>query len=362
MSSPFSLYNTPLSGPGNASGLQSSSDSDPESDVVESPDRCAPSSEADLSAGWMFSGSYSIDRADLSSSPKFDTTILSNLFEERARIAPVKLEHMIIFANKIFDVKNRLPAVSIRGYIHGKRTSMSVWQAWLGQDILWTACSGVGRSDEYNEDIIRSEDPDSPWFVLGKYGVRKRFDVQGRTFYFEASLEIDVQDSSRSEDGEASYILQLVKEKFMDIVELNKNNDFQRNGARYVLVQCDTRQLAHASAGSTLTVFIQGFVQCMQNNKLRKWQNWLSAHWDTVPGGLCGFQMYEDAISESSTWTTIFEFGVLVNNNSGRKAAAQASGVRLRSPKYSFVRDQYCTVAAVKQFSCSYINYSIGFV
>ncbi len=95
---------------------------------------------------------------------------------------------------------------------------MSFWKAWLGQDIFWTACSGVGRSDEYKEDIIRSEDPDSPWFVLGKYGVRKRFDVQGRAFYFEASLEIHVQDSSHSEDGEASYILQLVKEKFMDTV------------------------------------------------------------------------------------------------------------------------------------------------
>jgi hypothetical protein len=114
---------------------------------------------------------------------------------------------------------------------------------------------------------------------------------------------------------------------FMDTVDLKEGDDFQAKGARFVLVQCDTRQLALESAGSTVSVSIQGFLQCkLTDNHVL--QHWLIAQWDTAPGGLCSFQLFEDAISESSTWTMIYEFCVLGKNNPGRKAAAQASGVQ----------------------------------
>ena len=359
MSSPFSLDNTPHSG--NASGLESSLNSDPESDVEpESTDRSphsstvsvtSTSSEAVLSSGWMLSGSYTIDHAGSSSRLEVPVSLLNALFQERARHSPVRMEHMIIFANKFCDIKNHLCTVSIRGYIYGKRAPMSVWKAWLGQDILWTPCSNIARSDEYSEDVIRSEEQDSPWFVVGKYGSRKGFQVQGTAFCFQAWLDIDVHDISGSEDCEASYMLQLVQKAFMDTVDLEEGDDFQTRGATFVLVQCDTRQLAHASAGSTVSVSIQGFIQCKRTD-IHVWQHWIIAHWDTAPGGLCGFQMFEDAISESSTWTTIYEFGVLGKNNPGRKAAvqaaAQASGVQSRAPNFSFVRDHYSAVAAVQ--------------
>ncbi len=102
--------------------------SDPESDVEsESTDRLphsltvsvtSTSSEAVLSSGWMLSGSYTIDHAGSSSRLEVPVSLLNALFQERARHSPVRMEHIIIFANKFCSIRNHLCTVSIRSYIY----------------------------------------------------------------------------------------------------------------------------------------------------------------------------------------------------------------------------------------------------
>ena len=354
MNFPFSLDNTSLSL--DASGSESSSNSDPKSvHGRESPD-CSlfdghgvASNEAVLSTEWMFSGSYVVDMA--SNPVEFSSQFLNGHFQQLALCAPVSLDHMIVFANAHIKETNRVYSVSIRGYIYGNKTSMSAWKAWLGQKLLWTPLSDIGLSDEYDEDLTRAEDPDKAWFVLGKYGRRSRFRILCKAFYFEVNLYVDVPESIGSDDGEASYILQLVKTEFMAAVD-NGKDTFQSKGAEFVLVQCDTRPLADASTGSTVCVPIQGFLQAKKTD-LQTWIDWLEARWSVAPGGLCGLEDFEKAISESSPWETIYTFGKLGKNNTGRKAAAQASGVQSRVLHcvllLVFIRDQCCAAAVVAQ-------------
>ena len=321
-------------------------DNDAESGA-ESPSKngaASLSSEALLSTGWMFTGTYVADIA--SETADLTPLFLDSLFKKLAQHTPVNFDHMIIFADSNISETDRVFEISIRGYVCGKRTSMSIWKAWLGQRILWTPLMNVQLSDEYIADSMRAEDLNSEWFVLGKYGQRKRFRVFCRAFYFEALLDVDIQENDNCDDCEANYILQLVRKKFMDTASVDQ---FQIKGAEFVMVQCDVRQLADASPGSTVSVPIQGFLQSKKTD-LQTWNDCFRAEWSTAPGGLCGLEEFERAVSESSTWEPIYRFGDLKKNNNGRTAAAQASCVH--SPAQycplllEFFRGQCCPAAA----------------
>ena len=346
MSSPFSLAaNNPYS------ESDGESDLSPDSPTVDV--HCVASSEELSSTGWMFTGSYVVDMA--SNPAQFSAIFLDDLFKKLAQSTPVYIEHMILFVNSRNTAKNRVYSSSIRGYVHGTRTSMTKWKAWLGvrQPIMWTPLLNISLSDEYIEDSIKAEDPSSTWFILGKYGPRKRFRCQCTAFYFETSLDIDFPESSGSDDGEASYILQLVETEFKATVDIN---GFRSKGAEYVLVQCDARQLVDASAGSTVSVSIQGFIQSKQTD-LQTWNDWFDARWSIAPGGLCSLEGFEEAISESSPWETIYTFGVLGKNNAGRKAASQASCVQSRAQHYySFVTSAVPPSPQRSRFVCSFIS------
>ena len=353
MSSPFSLDNASLNS--NASSLksppnndpESSSDSDPESDGDsrnDGPDLSpqqsfcltgdghdVASSQAISSTEWMFSGSYIVDMR--SNPAQFSVEFVRGLIEELARKPTVFIYHMVIFVDSNINQTHWMHSVSLRGYIHGKKTTMSVWKEWIGQkELVWIPLSRIGTSDEYNEDLMRSQDPESTWHLLGKYGKRKRFQVICTAFCFEATLDIDVPERSGSHDDEASDILEIVQAKFNDTLSMDEKDEisFQSKGATFVLVQCDSvdiQQLADASPGSTRSVSIQGFIQSKLTD-LQTWRDWFDALWSTARGGLCGHPDFENATSESSTWVPIYTFGMLKKNNHGRCAAhKQASGV-----------------------------------
>ncbi len=274
------------------------------------------------STGWMFNGSVAIDFS--SNTADFTPQDLHNSFKAAVRTTPVILEHMIIFADLRNSQNNRVFLTSIRGYAFGKLTSKSKWEAWL-QSTSWTPLSNVGVSDEYKADILQAEDPTSSWFILGKYGSRDRFRVRSRAFYYVDHLEIYIQDSLGCEDGEASWTLQLVREKLMKTVDIDS---FLSKGAHFVLAQCNVQQLAEASPGSTVRVPIQVFLQSKQTD-VSTWQRQASetAIWNIAPGGLCGLGEFIGATSDSCPWTTIYQFGELKKNNNGRMTDKQASGL-----------------------------------
>ena len=335
MSSPFSLEND----------HEELSDSGSEFAPDQSP--CSPTnddesgSKAVLSTKWMFTGSMTMDMSQHNNahcSPEF----LDDLFSQRAKKTPVFIEHMIIFMNQHISERNHLNTVSISGYVDGKLSSRSKWEAWLGHQILWTPLSDIECSDEYKTDCIRSQDQSSPWSVLGKYGKRSRFRVRCKAFYFEALLDVEYQKRNCLVDGEASHLLQLVRDEFMRTIDINL---FASKGADFVLVQCDLKKLADASAGSTLSVPIQGFIQSKPTD-LQTWVDWFDAVWSIAPGGLCSLEEFQMATSESesNTWEPIYRFGELKKNNHGRMAAKQASVIPSHAqPPITRVRDRCCT-------------------
>jgi hypothetical protein len=333
MSSPFSLQND----------HEELCDSDFESAPDQSPcsptDDLASSGDAILSAKWMFAGSFTVDMSQHNNA-NFSMEFLDDLFRTRAKKTPVNIEHMVIFLHQEIFERNHLRTATIRGYVHGKRTSISKWEAWLGHPILWTPFSDIASSDEYKTDCYQSQDPSTPWSVLGKYGKRTRFQVLCTAFYFETLLDVPIQEGNGLDDGEASHILQLVRDEFMCSVDINV---FASKGADFVLVQCDIKSLADASAGSTVSVPIQGFIQSKKID-LQTWVDCFEAVWSIAPGGLCGLEEFEIATSESSTWEPIYQCGELKRNNRGRMAAKQASIIPSHAqPPITRVRDRCCT-------------------
>jgi hypothetical protein len=341
MSSPFSLQND----------HEESCDSDSESAPDQSPcsptDDLASSGDAIISTKWMFAGSFTVDMRQHNNA-NFSQEFLDDLFRKRAKKSPVHIEHMVIFVSQDISERNHLRTAPIRGYVHGRRTSRSKWEAWLGHPIQWTPFSDIESSDEYKTDCYQSQDPSTQWEVLGKYGKRTRFQVFCRAFYFEALLDVPIQEVNGLDDGEASHILQLVRDEFMSTIDIN---DFASKGADFVLVQCDIKSLADASAGSTVSVPIQGFVQSKQID-IQTWDDWFDAVWSVAPGGLCGLEEFEMATSESSTWEPIYRFGELKRNNRGRIAGEQASVIPSHAqPPITRVRDRCCT--ALHTASCA---------
>jgi hypothetical protein len=87
----------------------------------------------------MFTGPYTIHLADASSSG-LEAKILRILFQEHARIAPAKLEHMMIFANKVCHVKNHC----FNSWLYPWKTDLNV----ILEGMAWTRYS-VGCVLEY---------------------------------------------------------------------------------------------------------------------------------------------------------------------------------------------------------------------
>ena len=275
----------------------------------------------------MFSGNFLVDQEVPSA--EFSMEYVSDLFESKAKSPPVRLDHMTIFSKRQVTIKraDREYSVSLRGYIHGKRTSMSVWMEWLGQELLWTPLSDVGISDDFQADCNRCEDEDPDWFVLGRYGTRKQFQVLCTALYFDTTIDIDIPASSSSGYDD---ILQLVQKTFMDSIDREGAVTFESKGCTFVLVVCDGLQLAAASPGSTLCVTLQGFIQCRKTD-LQLWPKWFEARWSVARNGLFNLSEFETARSESSTWVPIYRFGTLGENNECRSAAKQARFVPSRA-------------------------------
>ena len=321
-SSPFLLDNTSLS---LCASDSESSDSSPELDF--DPSRCpsvdvhsVTSSEAVLSTGWMFSGNFVVDKRDPYA--EFSMDDIDDLFESKSKSVPVFLDHMTIFTRRQVTVitADHKYSVSLRGYIYGKRTSMSVWMKWLGQKLLWTPLSNVGLSDEYQADCSTCEDGDADWFVLGRYGKRKQFQVFCKSFYFETAVEIDIPASSSLRNDD---LLQLVQTTFLDSINRDETVNFQSKGCKFVLVLCDGLELFAASPGSTQRVNLLGFIQCLQTD-LCVWKDYFEARWYVAREGLCGLVEFENARAEDSNWVQIYKLGELGKNNQGRNASRQA--------------------------------------
>jgi hypothetical protein len=302
-------------------------------DCAESDEESVPSSDGVLSSydvqstGWMFHGSVTVHMG--SNNADFSPQLLDNMFKDLVRTTPVPLEHMIIFADQHILERGRDFSTSIRGYAMGKKTSKTKWTAWL-QHTSWAPVSNISVSDEFIADFMRAEDLASPWFILGKYGKRKDFRIRASAFCFDSALDVYVQDSHCVDDDEGSSILHLVRTKLRETVDFDA---FQSKGADFILAQCDVQQLLHASPGTTVRVPIQGFIQSKQTY-IQTWQlNNMKASWGIAPCGLCGLEKYVSAISEASTWVTLYQYGKLKKNNVGRMEDKQASVIQSRASK-----------------------------
>jgi hypothetical protein len=317
-----------LSHDADSGGGSSSSDDDfDHSPTVQVDARDVASRENVFSTGWMFTGEFVVD-ITASKTVQFSPQILANMFAKLAAKPPVKVEHMIIFADFHIVQINSVIKTSIHGYVQGSRASEPQWKTWLGQEnFLWTPLWQIALSDEYQEDDRRAQELASTWFVLGKYGMRNQFRILCTAFTFQTMLDVKIGDFNIEQsygvyDCEASYVLQLVRTKFMETINIT---DFHRKGSKFILVQCDLRPLTDAAPGSTVNVHIQGFVQSKQTD-LRTW-NHISeeAYWRIAPGGLCNCEEFTRAIHESSPWATVYKFGELKISNTGRMASKQAS-------------------------------------